>query len=352
MLMFGPKNAPAKQMQYLYLPPNKNGGSNGVVDGDLRKRRPSRFWVFTLTQFEGIPMADVFKVMQYWSVDKGSQAGLSVVRGGMAIHLNKSSMFAGQIKEGTCAELSVMVPAWVRFAENRVKNSLSSAEAEKGDERRGVRSNSVSSTTSSADKEGGAPSDNGVKVAVGGEGQEETSALGVVDVVVAEGKGEAAQNVVVPTPTEAQPESRLKRIGQYLSSYDGVILLLGGVLVVVLLIQWSWNRALHVKITTLQGRLDDFEAHQLVNDGTSVSGMQGLQREVLQALQSQREESNRMWAEREQRIEQKIERSIEQRFIDVSGAVEEMSSVSDNDSGNDSGSDSGSDLGSNTRREG
>ncbi len=78
--MFGPKNAPGKQRQFLYIPTERdavhigndyvNNISNSSNDSktytSLSDLKPMRCAICTMTQFDGIPMADVFKVLQYW----------------------------------------------------------------------------------------------------------------------------------------------------------------------------------------------------------------------------------------------------------------------------------------------
>jgi len=113
--MFGPKNAPATQVQYLYLPCKSNipGGVKSVEE--LKAFNPSRGLVLTITQFDGIPMADVFKVMQYWTFESGANLSNRTcsVKVGVAIHYVKSSMFKSQIFNGTKEELGDQV--WIRF---------------------------------------------------------------------------------------------------------------------------------------------------------------------------------------------------------------------------------------------
>lgn len=106
--MFGPKNAPATQVQYLYLPCKENiaGAAKGV--DDLRRFKPSRGLVLTITQFDGIPMADVFKVMQYWTFESLTNSSCTV-RVGVAMHYIKSTMFKSQILNGTKEELGDQV---------------------------------------------------------------------------------------------------------------------------------------------------------------------------------------------------------------------------------------------------
>ena len=111
--MFGPKNAPATQVQYLYLPckNNKPGGVKSVED--LKTFKPSRRLVLTITPFDGIPMEDVFKVMQYRTFESAGDLSnrTCTVKVGVAIHYVKSSMFKSQILNGTKEELGDQV--WI-----------------------------------------------------------------------------------------------------------------------------------------------------------------------------------------------------------------------------------------------
>ena len=109
-LMFGPKNAPGTQVQYLYLPCKENivGGARSI--DDLKEIKPLRGLVLTITQFDGIPMADVFKVMQYWTFETvGLPSQTCMVRVGVAMHYIKSTMFKSQILNGTKEELGDQV---------------------------------------------------------------------------------------------------------------------------------------------------------------------------------------------------------------------------------------------------
>ena len=116
MLMFGPKNAPTHQTQYLYLP-----GARKVDPLDsaaLAKMRPARGVIMTLTSFQGIPMCDVFKVLQYWSFERSAEDhSRTDMRVGLAIHYMKSSMFKGQIYSGSKEELTVQSLKWLAYAE-------------------------------------------------------------------------------------------------------------------------------------------------------------------------------------------------------------------------------------------
>jgi hypothetical protein len=111
--MFGPKNAPATQIQYLYLPCKDNVHSDDDTVGNamdkLKQFNPTRGAVLTITQFDGIPMADVFKVMQYWSFESTNGISDCIVRIGVSLHFIKSSLFKAQIVGGTKDELGDQV---------------------------------------------------------------------------------------------------------------------------------------------------------------------------------------------------------------------------------------------------
>ena len=114
MLMFGPKNAPTGQVQYLYLPI----GSKKLTPSELLAARPSRGVIFQLTTLQGIPMCDVFKICQYWSFTRhGGEVGRTEMKIGMAIHYMKSTMFKAQIYGGTKEELTIMSLKWLQYAE-------------------------------------------------------------------------------------------------------------------------------------------------------------------------------------------------------------------------------------------
>lgn len=115
MLMFGPKNAPTMQTQYLYLP----GGRKHAPDvASLGTVHPARGVIMTLTCFQGIPMCDVFKVLQYWSFEiNAADNSRTEMRVGLAIHYMKSTMFKAQIYGGSKEELTVQSLKWLNFAE-------------------------------------------------------------------------------------------------------------------------------------------------------------------------------------------------------------------------------------------
>jgi hypothetical protein len=116
MLMFGPKNAPTMQTQYLYIPGGRKLESLDAAA--LAALRPARGVIMTLTYFEGIPMCDVFKVLQYWSFElNAADHSRTQMRVGLAIHYMKSSMFKAQIYGGSKEELTVQSLKWLGYAE-------------------------------------------------------------------------------------------------------------------------------------------------------------------------------------------------------------------------------------------
>eukprot|EP01039_Chlorochromonas_danica_P007267 gene7267-8037_t len=124
MLMFGPKFAPIKQTHYLFIPDCE--GVNTLEA--LEQVQPQQVVILFVTKFEGIPMADVFKVLQFWVLDvvpANSHIGhvtatqtihLNV---GIAIHYIKSTMFRSQIFSGTKEEVIALIKKYVLYAQVR-----------------------------------------------------------------------------------------------------------------------------------------------------------------------------------------------------------------------------------------
>lgn len=124
MLMFGPKFAPIKQTQYLFIPEGSSLSSFEALEAAL----PQQAVVLFVTKFEGIPMADVFKVLQYWVIDSKpstDEHDMAIARHsvhiqvGVAIHYVKSSMFKSQILSGTKDEVGGQIKKYVLYAELR-----------------------------------------------------------------------------------------------------------------------------------------------------------------------------------------------------------------------------------------
>ena len=142
MLMFGPRNAPAKQIQYLFL----QGKGVSKYTRSLRSKGKSRDkggapvkltsrvsgLVLTVAQFDSIPMADDFKVLQYWSFEPAPDAPIShtAVKVGFAVFYTKSSLFRSQIWSGIKEELLEQSSKWLTFASTRAKLELRSAPAD------------------------------------------------------------------------------------------------------------------------------------------------------------------------------------------------------------------------------
>jgi hypothetical protein len=131
MLMFGPKNAPAKQTQFLYL--WGRGTSKLTSFDDLLKPqrcRPKRGLVLTMTQFDGIPMADTFKVLQYWGFEDvgtaNQPATLKTI--GVHIHFIKSTLLKGQVVSGVRDELAVLSKKYIIWARNRTEEYIANNE--------------------------------------------------------------------------------------------------------------------------------------------------------------------------------------------------------------------------------
>jgi len=113
MLMFGPKNAPSKQIQYLYIYPSNNSD-------DLSTVVPTNVCVLTITQFDGIPMADVFKVLQYWIFVDDQRSSKIHCMIGLSIYYIKSTMFKSQIINGSKDELIQQCNKWNNYITNKL----------------------------------------------------------------------------------------------------------------------------------------------------------------------------------------------------------------------------------------
>ena len=140
MLMFGPKNAPATQVQYLFLQgkgAKKFARGLNSGNGSPRTKRGAKLsgLVLTVTQFDSIPMADVFKVLQYWSFEPAADAPVShtAVKVGFAIFYVRSSLFRSQISSGTREELLVQSSKWLAFSPGRAKMLLQSSTEDAAD---------------------------------------------------------------------------------------------------------------------------------------------------------------------------------------------------------------------------
>lgn len=121
--MFGPKNAPAKQMHYLYLPIETDVVEAKILSSIeyLKKQSPKRGVVMIVTEFTGIPMADCFKIVQYWSFEKCSKnpknTNISI---GVAVHFIKYTLLKAQVRDGVKEELTLVAKNWCKFAQVRL----------------------------------------------------------------------------------------------------------------------------------------------------------------------------------------------------------------------------------------
>jgi hypothetical protein len=111
MLMFGPKNAAAQQTQFLYIDSNDRGIVTTVL-------------VTTVTQFDGFPFADKFKVVQYWLAASAEDTSKSVIKVGVKLYFNSGTIFKSQIISGTVSELKVLSEHWARFLVKSSSNSI------------------------------------------------------------------------------------------------------------------------------------------------------------------------------------------------------------------------------------
>jgi hypothetical protein len=109
MLMFGPKMAPTKLKQFIYL---HNDYDEEVT---LEEVHPRGFIVLAVSFCEGVPMADVFKVLQYWVFSTNDDRETCDVSIGMALHYIKSSMFKGQIFQGAKDEMVGQLETWTTY---------------------------------------------------------------------------------------------------------------------------------------------------------------------------------------------------------------------------------------------
>jgi len=240
---FGPKNAPASQTQYLYLF-NEDGPARATEEGTaaLASAVPLRGCVLLVTQFDGIPMADVFKVMHYWSFERevaGAGAGRTKVRIGVAVHFIKSSMLKGQISSGVRDELVGLSQKWCLFAEARV-----------------VHGNIALGTGSTSEVAGAAAANNSNNNIGNGNGRrpslrELADAAGTAAEAAAGGAGagsEEADAASVMTPQGASAKARAVSAAIHAATETQMMIVLV-VLALLLVGQFVYNRM-------LVGRLD------------------------------------------------------------------------------------------------
>ena len=123
----GPKQAPAQQSQYLYVRKPSHGK-------DVSSISYHSGIILTVTQFSQIPMADVFKVLQYWSFEacKSHSKNYScIVRMYVAIHYNKYTMLKSSILSGAKDDLQILVKKWTLYIADVVKVAISSKQSRK-----------------------------------------------------------------------------------------------------------------------------------------------------------------------------------------------------------------------------
>lgn len=141
MLMFGPKNAPTKQTHYLFVP-FENTNNNEFSIENIAKSKINKFAILFITQFDGVPMADVFKVLQYQFYENVDNK--CTVRIGLQMHYIKSSMFKSQIMSGTKEELGSQIASWLDYVKKRSAGGVVKAIAPSA-----AAANAVMATTSS-----------------------------------------------------------------------------------------------------------------------------------------------------------------------------------------------------------
>jgi hypothetical protein len=241
MLMFGPKNAPAKQTQFLYL----YGRGSGKISTfeDLKSCRPRRGVVLTMTQFDGIPMADMFKVLQYWGFeDHGSSDSPAVLMSiGVHIHFIKSTLLKGQIVSGVRDELAVLSKKYLTWSRSRIEEFIL-AEDNRTSVVTQVNSNPGPSVSVDAAVPPGTVAEQPKRVP--------RRLL-----------NESVQHADEPLKHEAQDSSIGSHNAYLLSGIYGYVIL-GTLLVLILilfLMQRSTNRALHSHIKGMEERFDILE---------------------------------------------------------------------------------------------
>jgi hypothetical protein len=150
--MFGPKNAPTTQMQYLFLTDSKDRQFSEPTDSEnglanLRKANPVYGFVLTVTQFEGIPLSDCFRVVQYWTFGRDRDPRTGIIKIGLFIPFLKHTIFKSQIESAVKEELTHVATQWIAFAEKRMVARVGSFDIDE-DHR-----HSLSSTASSYEME-------------------------------------------------------------------------------------------------------------------------------------------------------------------------------------------------------
>jgi len=129
MLMFGPPMALTKQTQYLYIPNHTPDTTDPHTVSSLLSNsvHPSKCVVMFITQFEGIPFADTFKVVQYFTIETKSSSNAmkkkqALIRVGVNIFFVKSTMFKGNIISGTKDEMTPGVKSYFKYTNEMLCN--------------------------------------------------------------------------------------------------------------------------------------------------------------------------------------------------------------------------------------
>jgi len=166
MLMFGPKNAPTVQNHYLYIPKRRkkasecsdnSASSSNAIDSSAEESKsqeakttehdsgdsaarivdnetPSQGVVLTVTNLDGVPMCDVFRVTQYWSFHKNPQnSAQTVLRVGLNVFFVKSSMLKSQIYSGSKDEIVPFTAKWLKYAQS-IEADLAEEEVKEEDD--------------------------------------------------------------------------------------------------------------------------------------------------------------------------------------------------------------------------
>ena len=112
-LFVGPKLAGAQQIQYFY--------SNTNASPSDAQRASSVIIVTTITQFKGFPMADQFRVVQYWTLS--SKGNKTIMKVGVKVHFIVTPLWPikGQIVSGTEAEIKLLSVAWTKHTKEFAK---------------------------------------------------------------------------------------------------------------------------------------------------------------------------------------------------------------------------------------
>jgi len=141
LFVIGPKSALADLQQYAYLSGegsqpfldalHKNQDTNAPTTAAANTEHPAvhkpfRGLVMCVLSFEGIPMSQSFKVVQYWLFEPSVEhpASHCRVRIGYCIFYVKSCMFASSIDKGTKGELEPLSRRWCSWVEQYVQENL------------------------------------------------------------------------------------------------------------------------------------------------------------------------------------------------------------------------------------